>query len=308
MCARLCVQINCMRWTAAAYACLDLLRSPQALAAASARLAKFGSRATLMQGSYAQVQRLLRKASWPAQVHGILLDLGVSSWQLDAAHRGFSYAREGPLDMRFDQQASPSAQAPTAADLVNGLPEVELMRIFRDMGDEPHAALVARAVVATRAQWAAAARAAGDTARAEAPIQTTAQLTDIVERTVRNARSIRIDMHRAAKARSMSRQHPAARVFQALRIAVNAELAHFHQFMQHVPSVLAPGASLAVITFQPTETAMLRKHMKQHVRQQRMHTPTWLPAWMVPAADEVQANPRARTARLGVLTRAQEDS
>ncbi|MCL6643208.1 MAG: 16S rRNA (cytosine(1402)-N(4))-methyltransferase RsmH, partial [Candidatus Bipolaricaulota bacterium] len=164
---------------------------PSALEVARARLEQFGERVTLVHANFAQLDSVLDELGI-AHVNGILLDLGVSLTQLDTPERGLSFRLEGPLDMRLDP-----SQELTAADLVNTLDERELTKIFRDYGEERWAARIASNIVRERRQH---------------PIETTTDLVRVVERSI------------PAAVRRKSRIHPATRIFQALRIAVNDEL------------------------------------------------------------------------------------
>ena len=205
---------------------VGLDRDAEALAAASAALGDLGERATLVQSSFAEAGRVLDGLGVPA-VSGVLLDLGVSSWQLNRPDRGFSYRAEGPLDMRMDRSSGRSA-----AELVNELPEGELARLLRDYGDERFAARVARALVAAR------------------PLTTTVQLADVVR-----------DAIPAATRRSGG--HPARRSFQALRIAVNDELGPLPGALDELIRRLAPEGRIAVLSYHSGEDRMVKQHLRR---------------------------------------------
>ncbi|GAB4494818.1 MAG: 16S rRNA (cytosine(1402)-N(4))-methyltransferase RsmH [Anaerolineales bacterium] len=253
---------------------LDL--DPQALAIARERLAPFGTRAVLVQASYADVLPLLDALDWPC-VQGIVLDLGVSSMQLDTPERGFSFQADAPLDMRFSPQAALSA-----ADLVNTFSESELADVIFKFGEDRYARRIARAVVAAR------------------PVQTTLQLVDIIRKAV--PRPAHGDLH------------PATRTFQALRIAVNRELETIETALPKLLRALSPGGRLAVIAFHSLEDRLV-KHFFRREAQDCLCPPrqpictcnhrasvrelTRRP--IMPGEDEINRNPRARSARLRVV-------
>lgn len=250
-----------------------------ALAAARARLAAFGNRFHTLKGNFAHFPELCREAG-AGPFDGILMDLGVSSHQLDTAERGFSFQREGPLDMRMNPDDGPSA-----ADVVNGAGEEELLRIFRELGEEPQAKRVARAIVA---------------ARARKPFETTLDLASVVEHTLGR---------RGA-------HHPATRVFQALRIAVNGELVALERALAASKDWLRPGGRLAVISFHSLEDRICKKFIKQH-SVETVDRPEWPSArpnpecWfreigrkpLEPTEEEMEKNPRSRSAKLRVAER-----
>ena len=200
---------------------ISLDQDPDAVAVATERLK--GLPAQVVQVNFREAARVLAELGIPA-VNGALLDLGVSSHQLDDAARGFSYHADAPLDMRMSQQG------PTAADLVNTLDREELTRILRDYGEEPYAWQIAGKIV---------------TARQEKPILTTMQLADLVASAVPPAE------RRKAK-------NPARRTFQAIRIAVNDELGAVRQGMEAAIDHLKPGGRLAVITFHSLEDRIVK--------------------------------------------------
>ena len=259
---------------------LGLDRDSTALAAARRRLARFGDRFEAVHGNFASFDALMRERG-AEPFDGILLDLGVSSPQLDLASRGFSFMREGPLDMRMDT----SGEQPTAADLVNAAPEEELVDIFRRFGEEPRARRAARAICA---------------ARARKPIATTTELATLME---------------AALGRR-SGKHPATRVFQALRIAVNGELEALSQVLETSVAWLKPGGILAVISFHSLEDRMVKQFLRE-TSAATIDRPEWPQPKpnprhfftqasrrsIAPSAAETDANPRARSARLRVAER-----
>lgn len=227
---------------------LGLDRDPSAIEISKHRLTPFGDRATLVCGSFADLQDIVRSLDFgpggSSGVDGVVLDLGVSSMQLDRAQRGFSFQQEGPLDMRFD----PSALR-TAADLVNELPESELADVIYNNGEEPAARAIARAIVAAR------------------PLYTTVELAEIVSSAVdaqRRASRRRVGRHRARNFRA--RQHPATRTFQAIRIAVNDELQTLEQGLEAATLALKPGGRLAVITFHSLEDRIVKRFFRRESR------------------------------------------
>ncbi len=246
---------------------------PVALALAGDALAPFGDRATLVKGSYTDLRSHLIQMGW-ASVQGIILDLGVSSMQLDAPERGFSFMRDAPLDMRF----SPD-QPTTAADLVNSLPEADLANLIFEFGEDRHSRRIARAIVNAR------------------PIQTTGALARVI-----------------ASATTGGNLHPATRTFQALRIATNGELDAVRAVLPQAVEALAPGGRLAVIAFHSLEDRIVKQYFRreskdcicppeqpvctcnhQAVIRELKRKPT------VPLVEEAQMNPRARSARLRVV-------
>lgn len=249
-------------------------RDPEARALAAARLARFGDRVEIYAGDFAELDRIVgaRRAA------GVLADLGVSSLQLDHAHRGFSFRRDGPLDMRMADAGE------TAAELVNRLTEAELETIFRSYGEEPEARRVARAVVA---------------ARDAAPITTTGELADVVRRAKR-ARETRLD--------------PATRAFQALRIEVNRELEALDELLDRAVGLLESEGRLVVISYHSLEDRMVKNRLRDLARGEsdpvtgRTRAETQVLELLtkkpvMPSAAEVAVNPRARSARLRAARR-----
>ncbi len=242
---------------------IGLDRDPAMLVLARERL--HGLPVTLIHTAYAEVRRVLDELEID-RVDGVLLDLGLSSDQLAWEARGFSFAADGPLDMRFD----PDSAGPTAADLVNRLSTEELARLFFDFGEERFSRRVARRIVA---------------ARQTSPIRTTGQLADLVRRSLpARSRHGPID--------------PATRVFQALRIAVNDELGQLDAALAAIPDVLKPGGRAAVISFHSLEDRRVKWAFK---RDPRLTVLTKKP--LTATAQEVAVNPRARSAKLRVAER-----
>lgn len=195
-----------------------------ALALARERLAEFGERAILVQASYTSLAEQVSRLSWEP-VNGILLDLGISSMQVDQAERGFSFQQEAPLDMRFDQ-----SQPLTADELVNTLPEKELADILYTYGEEHRSRQVARAIVKAR------------------PLHTTTGLAAVVARATRSGKP---------------GIHPATRTFQALRIAVNGELEAVQAVLPQAVEALVPGGKLAIISFHSLEDRLVKQFFRR---------------------------------------------
>jgi len=255
-------------------------RDPAAVARGRERFADHGDAVTVVHGDFADISPILREAGVDA-VDLVTLDLGVSSLQLDAPGRGFSFRFDGPLDMRMDT----SSGDPTAADLVNTWPEADLQRLIRDFGEERFARGVAAAIVRERAKQ---------------PITTTAQLRELVERAIPRRYWPR-------------RIHPATRTFQALRIEVNHELDSLERGLQAAITELRPGGRLGVIAFHSLEDILVKNAL--HVAAQNCVCPPQQPICTCAhraslflltrkaiKADpaEIAANPRARSARLRV--------
>ncbi len=209
---------------------------------------------TVVESNFRHLKRVLEDLG-VEQVDGVLADLGVSSFHLEDPKRGFSYAKEGPLDMRMGKEG------PTAKEVVNRLSLEELYRILRDYGEEPRAYRIAQAIVE---------------ARAKAPIETTAELSEIVRKAV--------GFRQAG--------HPARKTFQALRIYVNDELGALEDFLNQAAAVLAPGGRLVVIAFHSLEDRLV----KRFLRESGLKVLTKKP--ITPKAEEVAQNPRARSAKL----------
>ncbi|MFM8718596.1 MAG: 16S rRNA (cytosine(1402)-N(4))-methyltransferase RsmH [Chthoniobacterales bacterium] len=253
---------------------VGLDRDKEALQHAGARLSAFGDRFRAVHANFSEAADNDIVRSF-APFDGALLDIGVSSRQLDSAERGFSFRHDGPLDMRMDSSAGE-----TAADLLNTAPEEELARIFREFGEEPQSRRVARAIAAERERIAFA---------------RTGQLAALIEKVIPRR----------------GRIHPATRVFQALRIAVNDELGALRRALETIPALLRGGARFAVITFHSLEDRIVKSFF-------RSGSEEWLdrPEWpaprrnpdrcfldltrkpLEPDAEEVKRNPRARSARL----------
>jgi 16S rRNA (cytosine1402-N4)-methyltransferase len=249
---------------------LDL--DPANLTRAEKRLATVGPPFSLHHLNFAGVRQALAAAG----VEGadvVLADLGVSSMQIDDADRGFSYMRDGPLDMRMDP-----TRGKTAAELLATLSEAELARAFAEYGDEPQAAAIAAAIVRERSRRS---------------IATTRELREIVER----AAPVTIEKPRPGVAKRWQQKvRPAARVFQALRILVNRELANLAELLRVLPQMLAPGGRAAVISFHSGEDRLVKQAFRDGMRAGLYATVS--DEAVRAEVDERVANPRSRSAKL----------
>ena len=261
---------------------LAMDRDPQAVAAAR-DLARSDPRLTVVHARFGAVGEVVGAAGLAGRVDAVLMDLGVSSPQLARPERGFSFLSDGPLDMRMDPDAGMSA-----ATWLASASEREIVRVLRDLGEERAARRVARAVVAERTRGA--------------PIATTGRLAAIVASAVRGGGP-------------RTRVHPATRTFQAIRMHVNDELGELEHGLAAVPEVLAPGGRLVVLSFHSIEDRMVKRFMRGDGaaalprRLPVAHVPrpsgamTPIMRARRPRADEVAANPRARSAVLRVAER-----
>ncbi|NOX62508.1 MAG: 16S rRNA (cytosine(1402)-N(4))-methyltransferase RsmH [Chloroflexi bacterium] len=252
---------------------LGLDADPRAIERAKRRLARFGDRVTLVQANFRHLSETA-KAHRFEQVDGVLFDLGVSSHQLDDAVHGFSFLREGPLDMRLNP-----ASGPSAAEIVNSLDERALADIIHRFGEERRSRRIARAIVAAR------------------PIHTTTELAQIIERAVGGRRGARL--------------HPATRTFQALRIYVNDELAALQEALPQALDLLKPGGLLVVIAFHSLEDRIVKQFMRRESRDcicppnspicqcnHRAQIEELFRKGLTPTPEEIVQNPRSRSARL----------
>ena len=254
-------------------------RDSEALCAAKERLAPVLDRVTLVHDNFANVAQVLQRLEIPA-VDGMLFDLGVSSPQLDHAERGFSYMADAPLDMRMDQ-----SQTLTAYGIVNETEEAELRRIFYQYGEERYAPQIAGAICRRRQQKS---------------IETTLELAEVI-RSAMPPQALR------------EKQHPAKRTFQAIRIAVNDELTAVSRMMADAIDCLKPGGRLAVITFHSLEDRIVKQAMQQAAK--GCTCPPDFPVCVcgkkptidivtrkpiLAGAEELEENPRARSAKLRV--------
>jgi 16S rRNA (cytosine1402-N4)-methyltransferase len=252
-------------------------RDAEAIARGRALAERFEGRLTLIHGRFSEMDALL-DAQGVGKADGVALDIGVSSFQLDESERGFSFGADGPLDMRMDTTGGPSA-----ADLVNTLPEDELARILSRYGEEKRAKALARAIIAAR------------------PITRTGALADVAERVLGRREKI----------------HPATRTFQALRIAVNDELGELERGLEAAERVLNPSGRLAVVSFHSLEDRIVKRFLAERSGrnpQGSRHAPE-RPAGepptfellgknpQAPGDEEVRVNPRSRSARLRAAIR-----
>jgi 16S rRNA (cytosine1402-N4)-methyltransferase len=244
---------------------IGLDRNPAVLQRAANRLAPYTSRFRLFHRSFSLLGEVLEMVQ-VQEVSGILLDLGLSLYLLERSGRGFTFRLDEPLDMRFDIDEP----VPTAADLLNTLPQGELAKIFREYGEEPRAAKLARLVVETRRQKR---------------FRTTQQLVEVVRQAL-------------GSGRPRSRIHPATRIFQALRIAVNQELEELDFFLSQAPGWLEPGGRLVVLSYHSLEDRLVKQRLLAWDRAGIMRRLTKKP--LQPGDAEVRHNPRSRTAKLRI--------
>ncbi len=238
---------------------LGIDQDPAALAMARERLARFREQAILMAGNFAEIEALHRASGLPA-ADGVLADLGVSAMQLDDASRGFSFMREGPLDMRMDPEAELSAR-----EIVNQTPERELADLIFKFGEERHSRRIARAIVKAR------------------PFRKTTELAQVVTRAIPS----RAGLHQI---------HPATRTFQALRIAVNRELESLERFLAAIPSVLARGGRIVILSYHSLEDRRVKQTFQSWQREGRARILTR--KVVRPSPEEVEINSRSRSAKL----------
>lgn len=254
-------------------------RDTAALNAASARLEPYECNKLYLHANYSEVEKIEELAG--GKVDGILLDLGVSSFQLDTAERGFSYMHDAPMDMRMNED-----DTFTAYEVVNEYSEQELTRIIREYGEEKWASRIAKFIV---------------NERASSPIERTGELVEIIKKAI------------PAAARREG-PHPAKRTFQAIRIEVNAELEHLRRALEHLPDILAPDGRLAIITFHSLEDRMVKNAFDKRLnpctcpkdfpvcvcgKKPDVKKITKKP--LIASGDELEENPRARSAKLRVI-------
>ena len=260
--------------------CLDL--DPDAVSASKKRMAFLGDNVRIMKANYADMDKVLADLGWTA-IDGALLDLGMSSFQLEKSGRGFSFSRNEPLDMRMDPE-----NELTALHLVNNLKPRDLERLFEDYGEERRAKAIAKAIVR---------------ARLKKPIETSSRLAAVVKSVF-------------SPSRGSWARHPATRTFQALRIAVNRELQNIETFLNKIPVIMAKRGRLVVISYHSLEDRLIKKTM---VNWERPCTcPPEFPhcvcgkaplfrrlskKGLKPSGTEIKNNPRARSAILRVAER-----
>ncbi|HIR44002.1 MAG TPA: 16S rRNA (cytosine(1402)-N(4))-methyltransferase RsmH [Candidatus Ventrisoma faecale] len=251
-----------------------------AIAAATERLKPYGGRVTIVRNNYENIDTVLAELGISG-VDGIYLDLGVSSYQLDTAERGFTYREDAPLDMRMDQR-----NAETAADIVNGYSEMELYRIIRDYGEDRFAKNIAKHIVR---------------ARQEKPLETTGELIEVIKAAI------------PAKVRATG-GHPAKRTFQAIRIELNKELEVLEHSIDKMIGLLNPGGRLSIITFHSLEDRIVKNKFKENEnpcvcppdfpvcmcgRKSRGRVVTRKP--IVPTGQEIEENKRSKSSKLRVF-------
>ena len=256
-----------------------------AIAAAGKRLEGFGEKVTIIRSNYRDMKPELHKLGIDS-VDGITLDLGVSSYQLDTADRGFSYRMDAPLDMRMDQR-----QKMTAKDIVNGYSETELFRVIRDYGEDRFAKNIAKHIVMEREK---------------APIETTGQLNEII----RHAIPMKIQK---------TSGHPSKRTFQAIRIELNHELEVLRDSLDEMIDMLRPGGRICVITFHSLEDRIVKSAFRRN--ENPCTCPSHFPVCVcgkvskgkvitrkpiLPSAEELESNSRSKSAKLRIIERARE--
>ncbi len=254
----------------------DAIRSPEAIALAG------DPRFELVHSRFSDLQAQAMRRGWVGKVSAVLMDLGVSSPQLDQSFRGFSFLRDGPLDMRMD-----GSEGETAAEWLARVPEAQLAGALFEFGEERHARRIARAITRRRAQ---------------APLTTTRELAQLIE---------------AAVPGREPGKHPATRSFQAIRIVINQELAELESGLAQALAVLRPGGRLAVIAFHSLEDRMVKRFLRDEERGFSAPVPRGLPSpsqsprlrrlgrAIKPGAEELEANVRARSAVLRVAEKLQ---
>ena len=253
-----------------------------AIAAASARLQPFGDKVTVIRNNYVNAVEALREYGVTG-VDGIVLDLGVSSYQLDTEDRGFSYRFDAPLDMRMDRR-----QTLTARDIVNNYSEMELYHIIRDYGEDPFAKNIAKHIVAAREQ---------------APIRTTGELTEIIRESIPMKMQVKSG-------------HPAKRTFQAIRIELNKELEVLQNNLDDMIDLLNPGGRICIITFHSLEDRIVKTNFKRN--ENPCTCPSDFPVCVcgkkskgkvvtrkpiLPSEEELEVNSRSKSAKLRVFER-----
>ena len=256
-----------------------------AIAAGSRRLEEFGDKVTIVRDNYVNMPKILREQGID-KVDGILLDLGVSSFQLDEKERGFTYREDVPLDMRMDQR-----QELTARNIVNEYSEMELFHVIRDYGEEKFAKNIAKHIVSRRQKK---------------PIETTGELTEIIKNAI------------PKKVRAVG-GHPAKRTFQAIRIECNHELDVLRDSLDEMIDMLRPGGRICVITFHSLEDRIVKSAFRRN--ENPCTCPSHFPVCVcgkvskgkvitrkpiLPSAEELESNSRSKSAKLRIFERASE--
>ncbi|MGQ9693265.1 MAG: 16S rRNA (cytosine(1402)-N(4))-methyltransferase RsmH [Thermodesulfobacteriota bacterium] len=240
----------------------------QAIRRARQNLAFFGKRVTLINKNFKEIGEVLKNLAIN-KVNGILLDLGISKEQIEDGERGFSFQREGPLDMRLSEEITI-----TARDLINNLSAAELRDIFRTYGEEKWAGRIAKAIVRQRQS---------------APINSTRELVNIIKKAIPCY---------------PSRLHPATRTFQALRIAVNKELENLEIFLNQAPELLLPQGRMVIISYHSLEDRLVKNSFRELVRGNKQESSAFhllTPKPVTPTREEITTNPRARSAKLRAI-------
>jgi 16S rRNA (cytosine1402-N4)-methyltransferase len=260
--------------------CLD--RDSEAIRISRGRLSSFGNRVCFVKGNFAELNEIIHELGFE-KVHGVFLDLGMSSFQLEQSNRGFSFNQDEPLDMRMD-----ASEETTAYHLINQLAQKDIERILKDYGEEKRAKAVAKLIARERKIRS---------------VDTSLQLADLIKSVVPPSRPPRA-------------KHPATRTFQALRIAVNRELENLEVFLGNIPSLIQAGGRLVILSYHSLEDRRVKQTMVGW--EKRCHCPPDLPVCACekrplfkrlmkkgirPSQEEIKANPRARSALLRAAER-----
>jgi 16S rRNA (cytosine1402-N4)-methyltransferase len=260
--------------------CLD--RDSEAIRISRGRLTPLGNRVSLVKGNFAELDKIIHDLGFE-KVQGIFLDLGMSSYQLEQSNRGFSFNRDEPLDMRMDAN-----EETTARQLINQLAQKDLEKVLRDYGEEKRAKAVAKLITRERKKRS---------------VDTSLQLANLIRTVVPPSRGPRA-------------KHPATRTFQALRIAVNRELENLESFLGNVPSLIQTGGRLVILSYHSLEDRRVKQAMADW--EKRCHCPPDLPVCACekrplfkrllkkgirPSQEEIEVNPRARSALLRAAER-----
>lgn len=259
-------------------------RDPQAIELASGRLARFGSRVQIVEGDFSDL-RVYAEASDMFPADGAIADLGVSSMQLDDPQRGFSFSKSGPLDMRMGPRVGE-----TAAELLESFDAEQLKDILRDFGELNRSRQIAEAIIR---------------ARDEGQLKSTADLASVIER--------------ASGGKKSSPIHPATRAFQAIRIAVNRELEELEKLLAVLPQLIRPGGRVAIISFHSLEDRMVKHAFEDPKEEPALRglpiaPPVAKGPWqaltkkpITPSEDEIEENPRSRSAKLRIAERRKDE-